>query len=80
MPALLTAHAQAGMTESASTRYHHPPDFFTFPFFPASSIIIYFIIEDTLEWQRPVAITKLYVHVVENWPLGPLYVCLVPGG
>lgn len=39
----------------------------TSPFsFPASSIIIYFIVKDTQEWRRPVAITKLYVHVVEK--------------
>lgn len=39
----------------------------TSPFsFSASSIIIYFIVKDTQEWRRPVAITKLYVHVVEK--------------
>lgn len=66
MPALLTARAQAGMTESASTWQQRPPFSPLLFFLPASSIIIYFIVYDTQERQRPGAITKLCIRVVEK--------------
>lgn len=57
----------AGTTESASIWQHDPTVFSTSSiFFPASSIVIYFIVWDTRERQRPVAYTKLYVHGVNK--------------
>lgn len=80
MPALLTAHIQADITKSASTPSSFTGLFAALLFFPVFFKIIYFIVKDTQKWQRPLAVTKLYVHVIKNWPLVPLYVCLVTDG
>lgn len=77
IPALLTTRTQAGMTESAST--WRQPVFFTSPFFfPAFTILIYFIVYDTKEWQRTgKSCASMWL---KNWPLVWPYVCLVTGG